>query len=117
MVDPHALRQIWVFNNEYTQYMPLPILELQALLGQPALFVFDCCSAGNVVPFFSNDGDGFTVTAANQRWAVDRRNSRGSGVWYYVDVPVRGEGGTGCVFSVHRGESNPLGLCVVPARL
>ena len=49
--------QIWVFNNEYTQYMPLPLLELQALLGQPTLFVFDCCSAGNVMPFFIPDGE------------------------------------------------------------
>ena len=31
--------QIWVFNNEYTQYMPLPIHELQSLVGQPAMYV------------------------------------------------------------------------------
>ncbi len=90
-----------MFNNEYTQYMPLPIFELQALLGQPALFVFDCCSAGNVMPFFT-DGDPGVASATNHptvntttntnnnsnnnassnaRWpgGADRRNSRGSG--------------------------------------
>lgn len=42
-----------MFNRDYTQYMPLLVTDLQRVVGQPALFVFDCDNAGHVMPFFT----------------------------------------------------------------
>lgn len=41
--------EIWVFNEKYTQYIPLAIFDLQRWLGTPAIYVFDCSSAGSIV--------------------------------------------------------------------
>ena len=45
--------EVWVFNTKYTQYMPVGMGDLQAWLGSPSLFVFDCSGAGLLVPFFA----------------------------------------------------------------
>jgi regulator-associated protein of mTOR len=64
-----------VFNNEYTQYMPLPINELLSAVGQPALFVFDCCNAGHLLPHFASTDQSFAP------YGVEPKNvPRASGV-------------------------------------
>lgn len=45
--------EIWVFNKNYTQYIPLSIYELQQWLKTPSIYVFDCNSAGHVVKWFT----------------------------------------------------------------
>ncbi|XP_059668112.1 regulatory-associated protein of TOR 1 isoform X2 [Cornus florida] len=44
--------EIWLFNKSYTQYIPLPISELDSWLKTPSIYVFDCSAAGMVVNAF-----------------------------------------------------------------
>ncbi|XLR62105.1 hypothetical protein S83_012777, partial [Arachis hypogaea] len=49
---PTANGEIWVFNKSYTQYIPLPISDLDSWLKTPSIYVFDCSAAGMIVnPF------------------------------------------------------------------
>lgn len=45
---PTGNGEIWVFNQNYTQYIPLNLYDLRDVLGSPSLLVFDCNSAGIV---------------------------------------------------------------------
>lgn len=63
--------EIWVFNKvltlfffllevafyvtlqNYTQYIPLSLYELQMWLGSPSIYVFDCSAAGLVLHWFN----------------------------------------------------------------
>ncbi|ESW12142.1 hypothetical protein PHAVU_008G087800 [Phaseolus vulgaris] len=49
---PTANGEIWVFNKSYTQYIPLPINELDSWLKTPSIYVFDCSAAGMIVNSF-----------------------------------------------------------------
>eukprot|EP00005_Dracoamoeba_jomungandri_P001709 CAMPEP_0174254418 /NCGR_PEP_ID=MMETSP0439-20130205/3738_1 /TAXON_ID=0 /ORGANISM="Stereomyxa ramosa, Strain Chinc5" /LENGTH=1175 /DNA_ID=CAMNT_0015335983 /DNA_START=131 /DNA_END=3658 /DNA_ORIENTATION=- len=49
---PTTNGEIWVFNKNYTQYIPLSIYELQTWMGSPSIYVFDCPSGGLVVDWF-----------------------------------------------------------------
>ncbi|OAP56169.1 hypothetical protein AYL99_09348 [Fonsecaea erecta] len=46
---PTPSGEIWVFNKNYTQYIPVGLYDLQAWLGGPSLFVYDVSHAGNIV--------------------------------------------------------------------
>ncbi|KAG8050824.1 hypothetical protein GUJ93_ZPchr0009g359 [Zizania palustris] len=49
---PTANGEIWVFNKSYTQYIPLPITDLDSWLKTPSIYVFDCSAAGTIVKAF-----------------------------------------------------------------
>lgn len=49
---PTQSGEIWVFNKTYTQYIPVSLYDLQAWLGAPSLYVFDCSHAGNIIQNF-----------------------------------------------------------------
>eukprot|EP01119_Soliformovum_irregulare_P010419 TRINITY_DN2556_c3_g1_i2.p1 TRINITY_DN2556_c3_g1~~TRINITY_DN2556_c3_g1_i2.p1 ORF type:complete len:316 (-),score=59.46 TRINITY_DN2556_c3_g1_i2:120-1067(-) len=49
---PTSNGEIWVFNQDYTQYIPLSIYELQTWVGSPSIYVFDCSASGMVVNWF-----------------------------------------------------------------
>ncbi|KAK1391180.1 Regulatory-associated protein of TOR 1 [Heracleum sosnowskyi] len=49
---PTANGEIWLFNKSYTQYIPLPIRDLDSWLKTPSIYVFDCSAAGMVVNAF-----------------------------------------------------------------
>lgn len=40
-----------LFQN-YTQYIPLSVYDLQTWMGSPSIFVYDCSNAGLVVKSF-----------------------------------------------------------------
>ncbi|KZV17160.1 regulatory-associated protein of TOR 1-like [Dorcoceras hygrometricum] len=44
--------EIWLFNKSYTQYIPLPISDLDSWLKTPSIYVFDCSAAGMIVSAF-----------------------------------------------------------------
>lgn len=44
--------EIWVFNENYTQYIPLAIYDLQEWMDIPSIYVFDCSCAGLIVDSF-----------------------------------------------------------------
>ena len=52
---PTVNGEVWGFNSKYTQYMPVGVRDLQAWVGSPSVFVFDCAHAGLLVPFFATD--------------------------------------------------------------
>lgn len=49
---PTPSGEIWVFNRNYTQYIPISLYDLQTWLGAPSLYVFDCSNAGNIIANF-----------------------------------------------------------------
>ncbi|XP_040567507.1 regulatory-associated protein of mTOR [Lepeophtheirus salmonis] len=49
---PTANGEIWVFNRNYTQYIPLSLYDLQTWMGSPSIFVYDCSNAGIIVIAF-----------------------------------------------------------------
>ncbi|KAI3819124.1 hypothetical protein L1987_12948 [Smallanthus sonchifolius] len=49
---PTANGEIWFFNKSYTQYIPLPISDLDSWLKTPSIYVFDCSAAGMIVNAF-----------------------------------------------------------------
>ncbi|PWY95759.1 WD-repeat protein Mip1 [Aspergillus sclerotioniger CBS 115572] len=49
---PTQSGEIWVFNKNYTQYIPVSLYDLQSWLAGPSLFVFDVSHAGNIVHNF-----------------------------------------------------------------
>ncbi|KAG9137895.1 hypothetical protein Leryth_021188 [Lithospermum erythrorhizon] len=49
---PTANGEIWLFNKSYTQYIPLPISDLDSWLKTPSIYVFDCSAAGLIVNAF-----------------------------------------------------------------
>ncbi|KAJ4978640.1 hypothetical protein NE237_009420 [Protea cynaroides] len=49
---PTANGEIWLFNKSYTQYIPLPVSDLDSWLKTPSIYVFDCSAAGNIVNAF-----------------------------------------------------------------
>ncbi|KAB2008879.1 hypothetical protein ES319_D10G129700v1 [Gossypium barbadense] len=49
---PTANGEIWLFNKSYTQYIPLPISDLDSWLRTPSIYVFDCSAAGMIVNAF-----------------------------------------------------------------
>lgn len=51
--QPTQSGEIWVFNRNYTQYIPISLYDLQTWLGAPCIFVWDCNSAGNIVTNFN----------------------------------------------------------------
>ncbi|OQR91926.1 regulatory-associated protein of mTOR [Achlya hypogyna] len=60
---PTVNGEIWVFNKSYTQYIPLLVYELQAWVGTPSIYVFDCSSAGVLLQHFSAATDAFVLAA------------------------------------------------------
>ncbi|KAI9808784.1 MAG: hypothetical protein M1825_003937 [Sarcosagium campestre] len=50
---PTASGEIWVFNKNFTQYIPISLYDLQSWLGAPSLFVYDCSEAGNIIHNFN----------------------------------------------------------------
>ena len=51
---PSSSGEIWVFNKNYTQYIPLSVYDLQTWLGAPAILVLDCSSAGGVISAYDH---------------------------------------------------------------
>lgn len=50
---PTASGEIWVFNRNFTQYIPISLYDLQSWLGAPSLFVYDCAEAGTIIHNFN----------------------------------------------------------------
>ena len=50
---PTANGEIWVFDQNYSLYIPLPVVDLRFYLGKPSIVVLDCSSAGVLIPFLT----------------------------------------------------------------
>lgn len=49
---PTTNGEVWVFNRNYTQYIPLSIYDLQTWMGYPSIYVYDCNNAGIIIKSF-----------------------------------------------------------------
>ena len=45
----------FLLTQNYTQYIPLSLYDLQAWMGSPSIYIFDCSNAGTVFSGFSVD--------------------------------------------------------------
>jgi regulator-associated protein of mTOR len=50
---PTANGEIWVFDKNHTEYIPLSVTDLRQWMGTPTIVVLDCSSAGIVIPFLT----------------------------------------------------------------
>ncbi len=46
---PTSSGELWVFNHDYSQYIPLSIASIMTWLGTPAVYIWDCSTAGHIV--------------------------------------------------------------------
>ena len=49
---PTPSGEVWYFNRNYTQYIPVSLYDLQLWLGGPSIYVLDASHAGNVLANF-----------------------------------------------------------------
>ncbi|CAF1139118.1 unnamed protein product [Adineta steineri] len=54
---PTANGEIWVFNKNFTQYIPLSLYDLQKWMSSPSIFVFDCSHAAVILNLFVKFAD------------------------------------------------------------
>lgn len=50
---PTVNGEIWVFDKNHTQYIPLCVTDLRQWIGKPSIVVLDCSSAGILMPFLT----------------------------------------------------------------
>ncbi|KAI0307654.1 hypothetical protein B0F90DRAFT_1621839 [Multifurca ochricompacta] len=50
---PTASGELWCFNRNYTQYIPVSLAEVQHWLGTPCVYIWDCSAAGNLLLNFN----------------------------------------------------------------
>jgi regulator-associated protein of mTOR len=50
---PTANGEIWVFDKNYSVYVPLSVSDLRQWMGKPSIVVLDCSSAGVLIPFLT----------------------------------------------------------------
>ena len=46
---PTASGELWVFNRNYSQYIPVSLYEVMGWLGSPVIYIWDCSSAGHLL--------------------------------------------------------------------
>lgn len=46
---PTPSGEIWVFNRQYTQYIPVSVADVVGYLSGPTVYIWDCSNAGNIV--------------------------------------------------------------------
>ncbi|KAH7911589.1 raptor N-terminal caspase like domain-containing protein [Hygrophoropsis aurantiaca] len=51
---PTPSGELWCFNRNYTQYIPVSLMEVQSWLGSPGVYIWDCSGAGNLLQNFNN---------------------------------------------------------------
>lgn len=51
---PTPSGELWVFNKNYSQYIPVSLVEIQNWLGSPCIYIWECSAAGNLLTNFIN---------------------------------------------------------------
>ncbi|OQR70971.1 regulatory-associated protein of mTOR-like [Tropilaelaps mercedesae] len=59
--------EIWVFNKQYTQYIPLSLYDLQQWMGSPSIYVYDCSGAGILLSKFQAWSQQHQKTTSDQQ--------------------------------------------------
>lgn len=45
---PTSSGEIWVFNRQYTQYIPVAVADIVGYLSGPSVYIWDCSNAGHI---------------------------------------------------------------------
>ncbi|KAJ2553687.1 Target of rapamycin complex 1 subunit kog1 [Coemansia sp. RSA 1933] len=73
---PSSSGDIWVFNKQYTQYIPINAIELMSWIGTPGVFVWDCSHAEEIVKAFEKNAKVREVEIAKIRHAAEATGAR-----------------------------------------
>ena len=93
---PTSNGEIWVFNKNYTQYIPLSVYDLKSWLGRPAIYILDCSAAGALLPHFTADeGDGQGGGAGGAAGAAGSAGGAAGGAGGAAGGGADGAGGAG----------------------
>lgn len=79
-----TLSSFFLFQN-YTQYIPLSIYDLQTWMGSPSIFVYDCSNAGIIVKSFKQ----FALQREQELEVgsrTDKRRQTGGGIYEHIWV-------------------------------
>jgi regulator-associated protein of mTOR len=68
---PTTNGEIWVFNKNFTQYIPLSLWDLYMWMDSPSIYVFDCNNAGLILKTF--------MQIIQQKDKEDKKNNLSSG--------------------------------------
>ncbi|KAJ1798303.1 Target of rapamycin complex 1 subunit kog1, partial [Coemansia sp. RSA 2599] len=52
---PTSSGDIWVFNRQFTQYVPVSSMDLMSWVGTPCIYIWDCSNAMNVVQAYEKN--------------------------------------------------------------
>ncbi|KAJ2882353.1 Target of rapamycin complex 1 subunit kog1, partial [Coemansia asiatica] len=52
---PTASGDIWVFNRQFTQYVPVNSMDLMSWVGTPCIYIWDCSHAMNIVQSYEKN--------------------------------------------------------------
>ncbi|XP_043280905.1 regulatory-associated protein of mTOR isoform X2 [Venturia canescens] len=74
---PTSNGEIWVFNRTYTQYIPLSVYDLQAWMGAPSIYVYDCSNAGIIVESFQQFAEQHEKEYEIEKQAVQQNRASG----------------------------------------
>ena len=55
--------EIWVFDKNHTEYIPLSVTDLRQWMGKPSIVVLDCSAAGVLLPYLTSALNGDTTAA------------------------------------------------------
>ncbi|EPQ60061.1 WD40 repeat-like protein [Gloeophyllum trabeum ATCC 11539] len=50
---PTPSGELWCFNKQYTQYIPVSLADIQTWLGSPSVYIWDCSAAGHLLQNFN----------------------------------------------------------------
>ncbi|KAJ2378072.1 Target of rapamycin complex 1 subunit kog1, partial [Coemansia sp. RSA 2607] len=73
---PTASGDIWVFNRQFTQYVPVNSMELMSWIGTPCVYVWDCSHAMNIVNAFEKNSKLREVEIARIRHTAELAGTR-----------------------------------------
>lgn len=75
---PTSSGELWLFDKNHTQYIPLCVTDLRQWLGKPNIVILDCSSAGVLMPFLTAPLESIQSTppagdmeAAASHWVSD----------------------------------------------
>ena len=63
LTRPTPNGELWVFNKDYTQYLPVSLYDIQAWVGSPAIFVYDCSGTCSALMNCEEEGGGFLLSS------------------------------------------------------
>ncbi|KAJ1887309.1 Target of rapamycin complex 1 subunit kog1, partial [Coemansia sp. IMI 209127] len=73
---PTSSGDIWVFNKQYTQYIPVSAMDLMSWIGTPGVFVWDCSHAMVIVKAFEKNAKVREVEIAKIRHAAEATGAK-----------------------------------------